>query len=42
LDIDNNAEVVAKMTVSKICEAFANDKSKLSEESESNRTSKEE
>jgi hypothetical protein len=42
LDIDNNAEVVAKMTVSEICEAVANDKSKLAEESESNCTSKEE
>jgi hypothetical protein len=30
------------MTVSKICEAVANDKSKLAEESESNCTSKEE
>jgi hypothetical protein len=40
LDIDNNAEVVATMTVSKICEAVANDKSKLAEESESNYTSK--
>jgi hypothetical protein len=28
LDIDNNAEVVATVTVSKICEAVANDKSK--------------
>jgi hypothetical protein len=42
LDIDNNAEVVATMTVSEICEAVANDKSKLAEESESNCTSKEE
>jgi hypothetical protein len=33
LDIDNNAEVVATMTVSEICEAVANDKSKLAEES---------
>ena len=38
LDIDNNAEVVATMTVSEICEAVANDKSKLAEESESNST----
>jgi len=42
LDIDDNAEVVATMTVSEICEAVANDKSKLAEESESNCTSKEE
>jgi hypothetical protein len=42
LDIDNNAEVVATMIVSEICEAVANDKSKLAEESESNCTSKEE
>ena len=42
MDIDNNAEVVATMTVSEICEAVANDKSKLAEESESNCTSKEE
>jgi hypothetical protein len=41
LDIDNNAEAVATMTVSEICEAVANDKSKLAEESESNCTSKE-
>jgi hypothetical protein len=41
LDIDNNA-VVATMTVSEICEAVANDKSKLAEESESNCTSNEE
>jgi hypothetical protein len=40
LDTDNNAEVVATMTVSEICEAVANDKSKLAEESESNCTSK--
>jgi hypothetical protein len=40
--IDNNAEVVATMTVSEICEAVTNDKSKLAEESESNCTSKEE
>jgi hypothetical protein len=42
LDIDNNAEVVVTMTVSEICQAVADDKSKLSEESESNCTSKEE
>ena len=42
LDIDNNAEVVATMTVSERCEAVANDKSKLAEESKSNCTSKEE
>jgi hypothetical protein len=42
LDIDNSAEVVATKTVSEICEAVANDKSKLAEESESNCTSKEE
>jgi predicted esterase YcpF (UPF0227 family) len=42
LDIDNNAEVVATMTVSEICEAVAIDKSKLAEESESNCTSTEE
>jgi len=42
LDIDNNDEVVATMTVSEICEAVANDKSRLAEESESNFTSKEE
>jgi hypothetical protein len=41
LDIDNNAKAVATMTVSKICEAVANDKSKLAEESESNCKSKE-
>jgi hypothetical protein len=40
LDIDNNAEVVATMTVLVICQAVANDKSILAEESES--TSKEE
>ena len=40
LDIDNNAEVVATMTVSEICQAVADDKSKLVEESESNCTSK--
>jgi hypothetical protein len=38
LDIDNNAEVVATMTVSKICQGVADDKSKLAEESESNCT----
>ena len=42
LHIHNNAEVVATMTVSEICEDVANDKSKLAEESESNCTSKEE
>jgi hypothetical protein len=42
LDIGNNAEVVATMTVSEMCEAVANDKSKLAEESESNCTRKEE
>ena len=42
LDIDNNGEVVATMTVSEICEAVANDKSKLAEESESNCASREE
>jgi hypothetical protein len=42
LDIDNNAEVVATMTVSEICEAVANDKFKLAEESESKCISKEE
>jgi len=41
LDIDNEAEVVAKMTVSVICQAVADDKSKSAEESESNCTSKE-
>jgi hypothetical protein len=29
MDTDNNAEVVATMTVSEICQAVANDKSKL-------------
>jgi hypothetical protein len=42
LGIDNNAEVVATMTLSEICQAVADDKSKLAEESESNYTSKEE
>jgi hypothetical protein len=42
LDIDNNAEAVATMTGSEICEAVANDKSISAEESESNCTSKEE
>jgi len=42
LDIDNNAEAVATMTVSEICEAVANDKSRLAEENESNCTCKEE
>jgi hypothetical protein len=41
LDIDNDAEAVAIMTVSEICEAVANDKSKSAEESESNCTSEE-
>jgi hypothetical protein len=41
LDINSNVEVVATMTVSEMCEAVANDKSKLAEESESNCTSKE-
>jgi hypothetical protein len=40
LDIGNNAEVVATMTVSEICQAAAYDKSKLAEQSESNCTSK--
>jgi hypothetical protein len=39
LDIDNNAEVVATMTLSVICQAVADDKSKLAEESESDCTS---
>jgi hypothetical protein len=42
LDIDNNVEVVATVTVSVICQAVADDKAKLAEESESNCTSKEE
>jgi predicted esterase YcpF (UPF0227 family) len=42
LDIGNNAEVVATMTVSEIYEAVVNDKSKLAEESEYNCTRKEE
>jgi hypothetical protein len=42
LDIDNNAEIVAIMTVSEICQAVAHDKYKLSEENKSNCTSKEE
>jgi hypothetical protein len=42
LDIDNNAEVVITMTVSEMCQAVADDKSKLTEESECNCTSKEE
>ena len=42
LDIDKNAEVVATMTVSEICQAVADDKSKLAEESECNCTNKEE
>jgi hypothetical protein len=42
LDIDNNAEVVAAMTVSVICQAVAEGKSKLAEERKSNCTIKEE
>jgi hypothetical protein len=42
LDIDNNAEVVATMTLSVIRQAVADDKFKLAEESESDCTSKEE
>jgi hypothetical protein len=42
LDIDNSAEVVATMTVLVICQAVADNKSKLAEESGSNCTSKEE
>jgi hypothetical protein len=42
LDIDNNAEVVAVMTVSEICQAVADGKSKSAEEREFNCTSKEE
>jgi hypothetical protein len=42
LDIDNNFEVVATMTVSEICQAVADDNSKLAEESKSNFTTKEE
>jgi hypothetical protein len=42
LDIDNNAKVVATMTLSVICQVVADDKSKLAEESESDCTSKEE
>jgi hypothetical protein len=41
LDIDNNVEVAATMTVSEICQAVADDESKLAEESKSNCTSKE-
>jgi hypothetical protein len=41
LVIDNNTEVVTTMTMSEICQAVADDKSKLVEESESNFTSKE-
>jgi hypothetical protein len=33
LDIDNNTEVIAIMTVPEICQAVADDKSKLAEES---------
>jgi hypothetical protein len=40
LDIDNNAEVVAAMTVSEICQAVVDDKSKLSEQREFNCTGK--
>jgi hypothetical protein len=40
-DIDNNAEVVTAMTLSKICQAVADDKSKLAEARKSNCTSKE-
>jgi hypothetical protein len=39
LTSDNNAEVVATVTVSEICQAVADDKTKLAEESESNCTS---
>jgi hypothetical protein len=42
LSSDNNAEVVATMTVSEICQAVADDKSKLAEENESNCTCQEE
>jgi hypothetical protein len=42
LDKDKNAEVVATMTVSEICQAVADVKSKLAEESECNFTNKEE
>jgi len=42
LDIDNNAKIVDKMSVMWICQAVADDKSKLAVESESNCTSKEE
>ena len=42
LSSDNNAEIVETMTVSEICQAVADDKSKLAEESESNFTSNEE
>ena len=41
LDIDNNAEVVATMPVSEICQTVADDKIQISR-SESNCTSKEE
>jgi len=40
LDIDSNAEVVDTITVTEICQAFADDKSKLAEESELIFTSK--
>jgi hypothetical protein len=42
LDIENNADVVATMTVSEICQPVADATSKLAEESECNCTSKEE
>jgi translation initiation factor 2B subunit (eIF-2B alpha/beta/delta family) len=42
LDIDNNAEVVATMTVSLICKAVADDKYKLADECKNNCTNKEE
>jgi hypothetical protein len=42
LSSDNNAEVVATMTMSEICQAVADDKSKLADESDSNCTSQEE
>jgi hypothetical protein len=42
LHIDNNAEVVATITVSEICQAVVDDESKLAEESGANCTSKEE
>jgi len=42
LDIDSNAEVVDTITVSEVCQAVADDKSKLAEESELICTNKEE